>query len=408
MKTSKFLLVFTVVLLFFSCKKETEIPPPYEPPHLVLNQSGMKTVQSNNNFGLELFKKNALTTSNNMMVSPLSVSVALGMTLNGAAGTTKTAMENALKLNGLTPHEINMSYKIILDYLLTVDPLVTLKIANSIWYRNTFSVLQSFFDTNSYYFNATINPLDFNDPNAKNIINTWVANQTQQKIKEIIDNINHNDVMFLINAIYFKGDWSTPFDVAKTIKYPFTLSNATVKNVDMMKNPKGIYKYTSNSLLSMIEMPYGYKRFNMIVMKPNEGKTILDIMNNLDNTSLNSWIKSLQTIENMEVGIPKFKFSFEKELKDILTDMGMGIAFTENADFTQINPLGDLFISKVKHKTFIDVNEKGTEAAAVTSVGISITSLPPSFIADRPFIFIIRESESNAILFIGKVENPNY
>ncbi len=407
MKTKNLILLLLLTFVMFSCKKEEAISPKPQLKHLNLDYAGQKTVSANNDFAINLYKKTALNATENMMVSPLSISLALGMTYNGAAGTTKTAMEQALSLNGLTAHEINSSFKLLSDYLQTVDPTVTMKIANSIWYRNDFSVLQNFLDTNTFYYNALINSVDFSDPNTKNIINKWVADNTNNKIKEIVSNINPNDVMFLINAVYFLGNWTYEFDPSKTDPENFTLSNGSNKTVDMMEIQSN-FLYANNNLLQIVELPYGYERYSMLLLKPMPNHTTDDIINALSTSNFDKWVNSMKMTDDLIVKIPKFKFEYEKKLNDVLSDLGMSEAFSSQADFTNINAAGNLFISRVKHKTFIDVNEKGTEAAAVTSIGITFTSMPYAFVANKPFLFIIREKESNALIFMGRVEEPTY
>lgn len=406
MKIKYILIAIIFPIFMFSCQKDSTPVIP-ELKHLNFDYSGEKTVIANNEFAINLFKKTVITEDDNMMISPLSISLALAMTYNGAAGQTKTAMEQAMSLNDLTPHEINNSFKILSDYLQNVDPTVTMKIANSIWYKNSFEVLQNFQDTNSYYYNSLIRPVDFSDSNTKNIMNDWVADNTNNKIKNIVEEIKGTDVMFLINAVYFLGDWTNKFDPAKTRVDKFKLANGTLKDVDMMQIIDE-FKYGSNDSLQIIELPYGYDRFSMVLIKPCQGHNVNEIVNSLSTESFESWLNLMNNGE-VVVKIPKFKFEYEKKLNDILSDMGMSVAFSGLANFSNINSEIPLYISRVKHKTYIDVNEKGTEAAAATSVVIGVgCNLPSSFIADEPFIFIIREKESNAMIFMGKVENPEY
>ncbi|MCF8298508.1 MAG: serpin family protein [Saprospiraceae bacterium] len=407
MKTQYFILLMVLSISFSACKKEEAITGKVELKHLNLDAAGKSTVLANNDFAINLYKKTALNSNDNMMISPLSISLALGMTYNGAAGTTKTAMETAMCLNGLTSQDINNSFKVLSDYLQTVDPTVTMKIANSIWYRDDFTVLQNFLNLNTQYYDALIKSVDFSDPATKALINKWVADNTNNKILKIVDNINPNDVMFLINAVYFLGNWTYQFDPAKTSQESFTMSNSSVKTVDMMEITSN-FMYLSNNLMQIVELPYGGERYSMILMKPLPNYTCDDLLNAFSTSNFNAWINAMNPTDDLLVKLPKFKFEYEKKLNDILTDLGMGVAFTSQADFTNINAAGNLFISRVKHKTFIDVNEKGTEAAAVTSVGITFTSMPDAFIADKPFLFIIREKESNALIFMGKVEEPKY
>jgi serine protease inhibitor len=385
-----------------------------EPKTMDLTKKSLELIGSDNEFGLDFFQKVlAGDDSENIMVSPLSVALALGMTYNGSDGTTKEAMKETLKLGGLTDEEINKSYKSIIDQLVRLDPKVILSIANSIWYKLNFPVENEFIELNSQYYYAEVNELDFEQPDAKDIINGWVDEKTKGLIPEIIDYIPANAVMYLINAIYFKGVWQYEFDPEKTSQKDFYTENGATEQVDMMEMEEDIL-YTSNDIFDAVSLPYGDGQFNMFIMLPKWQKTTADIVAELNNDNWNTWINSLET-EQVVVKLPKFKFSFFRLLNDDLTDMGMGIAFDpDNADFSGINPERDLYISRVLHKTFIDCNEEGTEAAAVTAVEISETSYNPNepvikyFVADHPFLFAIRENSSGTILFMGRVNNPQY
>jgi serpin B len=300
-----------------------------------------------------------------------------------------------------------------MDQLVRLDPKVILNIANSIWYKLNFPVQNEFINLNSQYYYAEVNELDFSLPEAKDIINGWVDEKTEGLIPEIIDNISPDVVMYLINAIYFKGVWKYEFDPEKTSERDFYLEDGRNMKVDMMEMEEEVL-YTSNDIFQAVSLPYGDGQFNMFIMLPAAQKTTADIVAELNNDNWDSWIGSLQT-EQVVVKLPKFKFDFFRLLNDDLTDMGMGIAFDpDNADFSGINPERDLYISRVLHKTFIDVNEEGTEAAAVTAVEISETSYNPNepviryFVADHPFLFAIRENSSGTILFMGRVGQPKY
>ena len=363
-------------------------------------------VESDNCFGLKLFQKIIEDEKDqNVFISPLSVSMALGMTLNGADGETKQAMQNALEVAGFTDQQINTSYQSLIELLTGLDPKVKFQIANSIWYRSTFSVEQSFIDVNKQYFDARVAGLNFNDPLTVNVINSWVYENTNGKIEEIVDGIDPLTVMFLINAIYFKGTWTYQFEESNTMDAPFYLPDNSEKECRLM-NIYGTFNYFSNDNFQAIDLPYGDKQFSMTVFLPQPGKDINDLVAELNQTNWNSWITQFGESEG-EIFLPRFKLKYEKSLKEVLMQLGMGIAFSRQADFTRINKDGGLYISKVKHKTFVEVNEEGTEAAAVTLVEIS-RSVGSGFVfrANRPFVFAIRENNSGSILFIGKIIDP--
>ncbi|MFC2086121.1 serpin family protein [Bacteroidota bacterium] len=413
MKKLKFLLI---ILLFpgliNSCKKDNIDPEPDNSiSDIELSNTDAALIQSSNEFGLELFAKIAGNeeVSENLFVSPMSVAFALAMTYNGADGSTKEAMESALKLTGLTTLEINTSFKYLMNALVNLDPDVLLQIANSIWYRDTFTVLDEFITVNQEYYSAEVSALDFSDPGAVDIINNWVAENTNDKITEIITQISPLTVMFLINAIYFKGTWKYEFDEAYTQNMNFYLADGSINSVPTM-SMKATTNYFSDDLIQAIELPYGSDKFSMMVILPQHNYTCNDVIDQLNDDNWNTWISGFYEDE-VNVYLPKFKFEYEKKLNEVLCDMGMDVAFDpDNANFSKINSLQQIYISKVKHKTYVDVNEEGTEAAAVTVVEMELTSVGDEkyFTANKPFMFAIREKSTNSILFIGKVANPVY
>jgi serpin B len=332
------------------------------------------------------------------------------MTYNGAAGDTRAAMEDALKKEGFTPEQINTSYKSLIDALRSVDQKVLLEIANSIWYRQDYTVLPEFVNVNREYYNAEVSSLDFADPVAKDIINGWVDEKTHGRIEEIIDNIPSDAIMYLINAIYFKGIWQYEFDKSKTSEGPFDLNDGgSTVTVNFMKQSTSL-SVMHNELFSMVELPYGRGNYSMDVLLPNQGFTTDDIVNSLTAENWNNWIMGM-SLRNVDLVFPRFTFEYKNELKSELTAMGMGLAFTDDANFSGITGQGNLKISRVIHKSFVEVNEEGTEAAAVTAVEMVLTSGGGSgsnllFQVDRPFLFAIRETTTGAILFIGRVQNP--
>ncbi|MCK4346336.1 MAG: serpin family protein [Bacteroidales bacterium] len=407
MKTIKFLIAsILIILVSFSCEKTKTEPGPKE---IILTLKGKQLVEADNLFGLKLFNEvlKSEDAGKNIMISPLSVSLALAMTYNGADGTTKEAMEKTLELSGLTVDEINENYKDLIDALVSVDPKVLMSIANSIWYKHTFEVEQDFINANQDYYYAEVTPLDFCNPDAVNTINNWVADKTNNKITEILDYIPSDAVMYLINAIYFKGIWKFEFDESKTEEAPFYLSDGTTKDVPMMVQ-EASFNYLSNDILQALEMPYGIGNYSMILLLPKNDKTLNDITKQLTNENWNKWLSEFHEEVKVQIHLPKFKFEYKNKLNDELINLGMGIAFG-NADFSKINPNRDLFISRVLHKTFIEVNEEGTEAAAVTLVELRETSVGgETFIVNKPFIFVIKEKYTNSIIFIGKVMEPVY
>jgi serpin B len=398
------------LILMSSCGDTTtsrQSLKPYVP--IVLTPVQTQQVQSDNSFAFDLMRNvNGGDTAKNVLISPLSVSLALAMTYNGAAGDTKTAMATAMRHSGYTTDEINDYYKKIGNALLTIDPSTQLKIANSIWTQKNFPVLQSFYDVNSSFYNASVQSLDFAQPNAKDVINNWCGQNTNGKIPTIIDKISDDVVMYLINAVYFKGIWATQFNAALTSDGIFASPAGSV-SVKYMKQDAD-FNYFANDSVQCAELPYGNGAFSMVLMLPKTGVTVDNLLHQLNASTWNWWMANLSHVK-LHVELPKFTATYAINLNDVLANMGMSVAFTHAADFTKINASGGLLISNVQHKAFIAVDEEGTEAAAVTSVEIGITAANPTavipFIVNRPFLLVIKEKSTGAILFMGKLLNPS-
>ncbi len=405
---------FTVLLgvLAVGCGDDV-MGPPAEitglPRDLTVAEQAL--IAADNTFGLKLFRaiRAAEPASDNLFISPLSVAMALGMTYNGAAGTTQEAMQKALELRGLSIDDVNESYRGVIDLLADLDPSVEFLLANSIWYRQGFQVEASFLDVNRTYFDAELSALDFASANAAPTINSWVDQKTRGRIDKIVEPPIPTDVvMYLINAIYFKGSWTSKFDKDLTTRAPFTLADGSQKSVEMMSTGVEIaVNAYLDSDVTVLDLPYGGKAYSMTIVLPNAGVGIGDLVASLDDARWQTWIDRLSEGSYVVV-MPKFTLQYELEMKDVLSGLGMGIAFAPiQADFTRINPTpGLLYISKVKHKTFVDVNEEGTEAAGVTSVEVRQVSIPPTLYIDRPFLFAIRERFSGTVLFLGLIMDP--
>ncbi|MCG3157646.1 MAG: hypothetical protein DKINENOH_04282 [bacterium] len=364
-----------------------------------------RLVVSGNRFGLQLFREVVQQRpGENLFLSPLSVAMALGMTLNGANGETYEAMQNTLELAGLSQEEINQSYQSLIALLMQLDPRVEFQIANSIWHRQEMAFEPEFLKRNQTYFNALVSGVDFSAPATLNLINTWVSDNTHGRIPKIIDEIKPEHVMFLINAIYFKGIWTYRFDPAQT-KDDWFITASGARQACKMMHQKATLRYFANQTVQAIDLPYGDAGFSMTILLPHHGVSLDSLITSISSEIWSDWMTGF-TKHEMRLALPRFRLTFDITLNEILRSMGMAIAFTDAADFTAMYQAGDLLISEVKHKTFVEVDEEGTEAAAVTSVGVAVRSVPPSLRIDRPFLFAIRDSHSQTILFIGKMEYP--
>lgn len=411
MKIQPFLLVFGLGLLFTQCKKESS--PPTNTVDFSCNDQPTvcELTAGNGNFALEVFRQinNDEPADKNIFISPFSMSTALAMTTNGAAAQTLDDMRSTLKISNLAMQSVNDSYKTLLATLPNLDANTKLQIANSIWPQTDYPVLPSFLDLNSTYFNSEVVPVDFKDaPVVIDKVNTWVSDKTEGLIEETLDELPSGVVMLLINAIYFNGSWKTKFDAADTEPATFNAPNGP-EQVDMMHIAESDFDYFENELFQAIDLPYGDSIFSMSVFLPKAGHDANEVIEEMTPANWEQWISAFQ-LHAVELFFPKFKLDYDLKMKRTLSDMGMGLAFSDAADFTNMIDGGGVKIDEVIHKAVVEVSEKGTEAAAVTVVQIIETSAgagPPSVNVNRPFVFVIRDNKTNSILFMGKVVNPN-
>lgn len=405
-KILSFTLPVLILFLGTACHRENPDPLKNVVP-VELTEVEKSLVVSNNTFGLNLFSRinSGDEIKDNHFISPLSVSLALAMTFNGANGDTRTEIRNTLGFLGFSNEEINGYFHKLSSTLVKLDPTVNLNLANSIWYRNDFSVLPDFLTTNQTYYQAEVSALDFNSPSSVTTINNWVSGATNGKIPKVIDNIEAYQVMFLINAIYFKGQWTYQFKPDQTSPDYFNNLDGSRASVPFMHQSESTLKYYGNDSLQVLEMPYGQGNFAMDILLPSAGKTIAELSAGLNAQSWNDLMEKAYKTE-VNVVFPKFSFTFSRMLNNDLKALGMPKAFSKSeADFTGINPQGNLYIDYVKHDSRVEVNEEGTVAAAATTVAVGMTSAGPSvtFRADHPFVFAIRETTTGTILFIGNI-----
>ena len=410
MKTIRALLAVIFIFSFSTACEKQKSEPDLTPKAINLTAAAPKVISSGNDFGIELFTRTALAENKNLMLSPLSASTALTMLLNGCAGNTYSQLKNTLRYpSDISIAGINESYKSLVDQLLKADPKVKLALANAIFYRNGFVVKTPFLNTMRENFSSKIEGLDFALPSSLSTINKWAGDNTNGKIEKVLDQITAESVMFIMNALYFKGDWSYQFDKSKTTDRPFKPDNGPEINVSTMTGEVGA-KIVCSGEYKAIELPYGRTNFTMVVIVPKNSLETFnasfegDLWNNIT-----SGFDATEEFGKVIVYFPKFKFSYEKVLNDQLMAMGMTDAFNPfSADLSNISD-ADIFVSFVKQNTFVEVDEVGTEAAAVTTIGIELTSMPPQphqFVIDKSFIFAIRERTTNTLMFIGQVVNP--
>ncbi|MEW6173775.1 MAG: serpin family protein [Bacillota bacterium] len=335
----------------------------------------------------------------NVFISPQSVAVALATACNGAHGETREAMAKTLELQGISMEDINRGNAALEAALESLDPKIRLNIANSLWARKGLPFEQDFIEANEKFYGAKVENLDFTDPGAPRYINAWVKNKTEGKIEKIVDKINPDTILFLINAIYFKGSWSKGFDPEKTAEGVFNLPGGRQKKHPMMSR-SGKYSYLQEPGFQAVSLPYGSGAVSMYVFLPDQGSSLTEFHRSLNARNWEGWMSRFSET-NGNVVLPRFKSEYELCLNDALKSLGMDIAFDrKRADFRNIiNVNGNAYIDSVMHKTFVEVNEEGTESAAVTSVVFGITCVRDEFnmVVDRPFFFAIRDNQTGRV-----------
>src|SRR5690554_6413701 len=421
MKSRIYTVLFTAIIglsLASSCdKNEVETPSGTltDPIQINLRSAEQEMVKTDQSFAFAFFEnvfdEESLDKDHNFMVSPLSLSMALAMTQNGAAGDTKTVMQEALRWRDFPDDEaINDYYKKLKEALLKTDPSTSLSIANAIFTNQSVAINPGFTNTNRSYFDATVQQVDFSNPATTSVINQWASDNTNGLIEKVIDKTKADDLMYLLNAIYFKGVWVSEFKKSNTLKKSFTLENGSLVDVDMM-NQTAEFNYNSNDDLQIVQLPYGNEAFSMMVLLPKDNKKLHDVVEAIKEP--NYWSSLIAGSRKYEVvlSLPKFKTTYSKKLNNVLMDMGMGVAFSDNADFSGLSEVSSK-IDFVNQNTYISTDEVGTEAAAVTTIGMVATSMPIEperviFNANKPFLYIIQENYTGSILFMGAVKDFN-
>lgn len=383
------------------------VPPPDQGPApelpRALSAPEVEVIGAGNRFAFALLRE-ASRPADNLFLSPLSASVALGMTMNGAGGETWSQMRDVLGFGSLAEEEINAGYASLLRLLTELDPAVETTIGNSVWTRQGFPVRADFVDVLREFFNAEATELDFASPSASARINEWVRSATGGHIEDIVPAvIPRAVVMYLINAIYFNAPWTFEFDPSDTRVHPFHLDDGSTRTVQLMTMRRDL-PYLETSRFQAVDMPYGGGAFSMTVLVPQYGVGVDDVVASLDAAGWEDIAAGLEEAE-VQLFLPRFRMSYERELKDDLAALGMVDAFKPWADLTRLSPVDDLWISSVRQKALVEVTEEGTEAAAATVVTVRTTSIL-SVRADRPFLFFIRERLTGAILFVGKLAHP--
>jgi serine protease inhibitor len=406
----KIFLFLLAIACVTGCERNPVNPDQNKPELRPLKGIEPAIINSSNEFAFSLWHQLAPSANGeNSIISPFSISSALAMAQNGANGNTQTAILKTLNLYAQPSEDINTSFMTLKSFLLSLDKLVTLDIANSAWYHNKYHVKKPFEDILKSYYDAGIGGLDFNDPASKNTINSWIEDSTHGNIRNMIDHISEGAPLYLINAIYFKAEWMKKFDQNKTKKGTFIMENGNQVQVDMMDCDKAeILLYKENNI-SLIDIPYGNGQYAMSILLPEANDGFENISSTITNEQYEAWLSQADRA-TCEIIMPKFTITSKINLNTGLSAMGMGIAFSDSADFSNLFKENlPLSITQILHQAMIVVNEDGTEASAATVVEFGITSAGPSQVIEinRPFMFLIHERYTNTIFFMGKVMNPD-
>lgn len=403
MNKNSFLISLMLMVIIQACNDSSPEPELPVPVARELSVNETEIASSTNNFTFDLMTQiESQLPNKNYFISSFSISTALSMVMNGTSEATQEAFIQTLGLEGMSPEAINESYKSLVEYIYSRDPSVTLNVANSNWYSKEFTIQSDFANTLETYYSAEIFESDFSNRATLQAMNGWVETETNGRIKDIIDTIKPDDVMFLINAIYFKANWTNKFDSEKTKDLSFTLSdNQSVDVPTMVSEVKHWIAYDNTLNAQVIEIPYGNENYAFTIIMPDEVSDINGLISNIDVNSLHSALEDTTKLVR-DLYLPKFQLDFKADLKDLLIGMGMPIKGLDNL-FEETLPLE---ISQVIHQSFLEVNEEGSEAAAATVVGVELTSLPASTYVNKPFIFLIRDRKSGTILFSGKLLDP--
>ena len=404
----KYIGILLLVLLFTNCNKDNT-----ETKDFLLNDSEKvsQISEENNAFGLKLFQKlnHQKKNNRNVVVSPLSTAMVLGMAYNGTENETKEKLSGTLGWDQLDKKEINHFNNHLINHLHDQSENIQMNIANAIWYSRDIDIKPAFLKKNKKNFNAFASSINAEKQPTSEMINRWAKQNTDNNITDVVERIPSRQMLYLLNVTYFKGNWKNDFNKSKTTESTFFLENGASKPITMMWQKTDL-KYYDNDQFQLVELPYENKNYCMYILLPDSKVKLDDIIDSLDYDAWHNYKNKLTMKRNINFGMPRFHCEHSVRMKDLLAGMGMEQLFHRNkADLTGITEQ-QVAISEMMHKAAIDVDEEGTEASAANSVAVSFTTLveddPFNLIVNRPFVFAIEEKRSNTLLFIGKMTSP--
>jgi len=398
-------IIFSFLGIITACQQEKVGPEEMELRELSMFEQ--EVVAASNDFAFNLFAEvNRTMPDNNVFISPFSVSMALGMTLNGAADSTRRAIQSTLGHQELVPVEISKGYNELSALLKSIDKQVNYSNSSALWYREKLKANGLFKDISAAYFETWVEGIDFEKSKSVALVNKWIENQTDSKVKVVVEEIKPENQMFFTNAVYFKADWAQAFDKRMTAKAPFYKADGTAVQANMMFADDAEVLFYQDVEKTLIDLPYGNKQYSMAILLPKEGYNMEDLIEGLDAEAMNTYFATADTLL-LDLRLPKINITSKLELEPVLTSMGMGVAFGEDANFSNLfEGEGNVPIRQMIHHAYVEVNEDGTQAGANTMAGSVSVSPLPTINVDQPFIFFIREKHTQAILFAGKMINP--
>ena len=414
MKRLLFAMMLSLPFVITSCQENEGIPNDENSSvnnarkDIVLSRTEQQLLDENVKFAFSFFNKmnEQETEKANWLISPLSASIALSMTANGADDTSLNQIQNVLGFKGFQMEEINSFYNRIIGELMALDNTTKFNLANSVWLHNDFNVYDSFVNINKEKYDAEVTSLDLSSPLALETINDWSAKQTEDLIPVIIDKLPEDMIFCILNSLYFKGGWESEFKESATVDELFTCADGKQSKVKMMRQKK-VFWSCVNDNFKLAEFPYGNSAFSMVVLLPNEESTLEE---SLQAFTAEYWTESMQMKgKELDVHFPRFELKYEADLINVMKSLGITDIFdSESANLSKMTP-DDIYVNLLKQSAYIKTDEKGTEAAATTIVGGNIALAPPTtfekidFNMNRPFAFLIKEKSTGIILFMGKV-----
>ena len=371
---------------------------------LDLSTKSAELARQGNTFAFQFIDRVSDATADDYIISPLSMQFLLGMILNGAQGDTADEICKVLGYGAGEVDDVNTYCLAMLQQLPGLDKKTKLSIANAIFVNQQYQLRNEYKQAVGRFYEAEATNLDFSkNTAATNHINDWCSKNTNGLVPKVLDNVSPNMLAYLLNAMYFKSEWKQKFSKSNTEQEPFTNESGAKKKVPMMKTEKG-FGYQENDVLRAVRLPYGNGAFSMTVILPAEGKKLSDVTDYLSGESWDAFVRTMVGCE-VDLWLPKFETKFHIKLNDILSAMGMPLSFSAKADFSPMSPAA-LCLSFVQQDAVIKVDEEGTEAAVVSSAGMEATAAAPGqhvvFHADRPFLYLITETSTGAVLFAGR------